>query len=212
VIFMDVQMPEMDGLEASRAIWREWPAEERPRIIAMTANVMAEDRQECLAAGMDDFIAKPIRVDELVAALRSSGPLTGRASPVAAPAPSEEATEPAPPGTVLDPAALERMREMAAGDVAFLEEVFQTFLADAPGMLAEMRQSLAQGDAATLRRAAHSLKSNSTDFGASALADLCRELEMMAKAGALDGAAGVLASIEAEWAGARAALEALLRG
>jgi PAS domain S-box-containing protein len=212
VIFMDVQMPEMDGLEASRAIWREWPAEQRPRLIAMTANVMAEDRQECLAAGMDDFIAKPIRVDDLVAALRGSQPLTGRASPVAAPAPDEGATEAAPPGTVLDPAALERMREMAGGDVAFLKEVFETFLADAPGMLAEMRQSLVQEDAATLRRVAHSLKSNSNDFGASALADLCRELEMMAKAGALDGAAEKLALIEAEWAQVRAALEAVQRG
>ena len=82
VILMDVQMPEMDGLEASRAIWAEWPAESRPRIVAMTANVMPEDRQECLAAGMDDFIAKPIRVDELVAALSRSR-LLGRNRPEA---------------------------------------------------------------------------------------------------------------------------------
>jgi PAS domain S-box-containing protein len=80
VVLMDVQMPEMDGLEASRAIQEEWPAESRPRIIAMTADVMAEARQECLAAGMSDFVAKPIRVNELVAALRASQPLTGRAS------------------------------------------------------------------------------------------------------------------------------------
>jgi CheY-like chemotaxis protein len=76
VILMDVQMPEMDGLEASRTIWSEWSAGSRPRIIAMTANVLSEDRQECLAAGMDDFIAKPIRVDELVAALSRSRPLS----------------------------------------------------------------------------------------------------------------------------------------
>ncbi|RPJ25219.1 MAG: response regulator, partial [Planctomycetaceae bacterium] len=72
LVLMDVQMPEMDGLEASRTIGSEWPAGQRPRIIAMTANVLPEDRQECFAAGMDDFIAKPIRVDELLAALARS--------------------------------------------------------------------------------------------------------------------------------------------
>jgi len=70
VVLMDVQMPEMDGLEATQAIHQEWPREQRPRIIAMTANVMKEDREECLAAGMDDYIGKPIRVEELVSILK----------------------------------------------------------------------------------------------------------------------------------------------
>jgi GAF domain-containing protein/CheY-like chemotaxis protein len=69
VILMDVQMPEMDGLEASRQITAKWPAGKRPRIIAMTANAMQGDREECLAAGMDDYVTKPIRVDALVEAL-----------------------------------------------------------------------------------------------------------------------------------------------
>jgi len=74
VVLMDVQMPEMDGLEASRRIVARWAAPERPRIVAMTANAMQGDREECLAAGMDDYITKPIRVDHLVEALRRVRP------------------------------------------------------------------------------------------------------------------------------------------
>jgi len=71
VILMDVQMPEMDGLEASRQITAKWPSGKRPRIIAMTANAMQGDREECMAAGMDDYVTKPIRVDSLVEALNN---------------------------------------------------------------------------------------------------------------------------------------------
>jgi CheY-like chemotaxis protein len=70
VVLMDVQMPEMDGLEASRRITAKYPATRRPRIVAMTANAMQGDREECLAAGMDDYVTKPIRVDQLVEALQ----------------------------------------------------------------------------------------------------------------------------------------------
>src|SRR5262249_15047891 len=69
VVLMDVQMPELDGFEASREINQRWPGERRPRLVAMTANAMQGDRELCLAAGMDDYVAKPIRVDELIAAL-----------------------------------------------------------------------------------------------------------------------------------------------
>ena len=69
VVLMDVQMPEMDGFEASREINRRWPDVRRPRLVAMTANAMEGDRELCTAAGMDDYVAKPIRVEELVAAL-----------------------------------------------------------------------------------------------------------------------------------------------
>jgi CheY-like chemotaxis protein len=69
VILMDVQMPEMDGLEATRRIGARWPREQRPRIVAMTANAMQGDREMCLEAGMDDYVSKPIRVDELIEAL-----------------------------------------------------------------------------------------------------------------------------------------------
>jgi len=108
---------------------------------------------------------------------------------------------------ILDPAALENLREMAGGDTEFLVDLIDTFLADAPQMLADMRQALADGNAALLRRSAHSLKSNSAEFGATALSALCRELEELAKASALDGVSEKIAQAEAEYAKTQAALE-----
>ena len=76
VVLMDVQMPEMDGLEASRQINARWDQARRPRIIAMTANAMQGDRERCIAAGMDDYVSKPVRVDELVGALDRTAALS----------------------------------------------------------------------------------------------------------------------------------------
>ncbi len=74
LVLMDVQMPEMDGLEATRQICSRWQSAERPRIIAMTANAMQGDREMCLEAGMDDYLSKPIRVEELVGTLNRCNP------------------------------------------------------------------------------------------------------------------------------------------
>jgi CheY-like chemotaxis protein len=79
VVLMDVQMPEMDGLEASRRINAGFPDGQRPRIVAMTANAMQGDREMCIAAGMDDYLTKPIRVERLVEALANTPAREGRA-------------------------------------------------------------------------------------------------------------------------------------
>jgi PAS domain S-box-containing protein len=107
VVLMDVQMPDMDGLEATRVIGREFGDERRPRIVAMTANAMKEDRDECFAAGMDDFITKPIQLTELVAALnrcqaRDVAEMNERPSPAARPEDERPKTkdEPGPPSFV----------------------------------------------------------------------------------------------------------------
>jgi HPt (histidine-containing phosphotransfer) domain-containing protein len=210
-------MPEMDGLEATRAIWREWPGEQRPRIVAMTANAMQEDREECLAAGMDDFVSKPICVDELVRALAACQPLTETARPIiCAPMTNRSAATPAPSTAVpdvaaLNPAALDRLREMGGGDEMFVAELIGIFLADAPRMLAEMRRALELGDATTLRRVAHSLKSNSRDFGAEALAQVCLTMETLGKEGKLDGAMDKLTEAETEYGRVANALHRLRR-
>ena len=109
---------------------------------------------------------------------------------------------------ILDPAALENLREMVGGDDEFLAELIDTFFADAPQMLLDMRQALESGDVAVLHRAAHSLKSNSAEFGGMTLSNLCRDLEAIGKAGTLDGAAELVAQAEAEYEKVRVALEA----
>jgi CheY-like chemotaxis protein len=212
VVLMDVQMPEMDGLEATREVAREWPPEQRPRVVAMTAGALKEDRDQCLAAGMEDYVSKPIRVDELVRALSECRPevTEGRAcSPASEPAP--ECDETGQAGSVLDPVRLDTLLR-TVGDPSFLAELIGTFLEDAPTLLAKMRRAVEDGDAAALRLAAHSLKSNSADFGAKKLAEVCLGLEEMGRDESLDQAATELAMAEAEFPRVRQALAAARAG
>jgi PAS domain S-box-containing protein len=198
VVLMDVEMPVMDGLEASRRINQERSPGQRPRIIAMTANAMQGDRETCLAAGMDDYLSKPIRREELAAALARS-----EARAVSA-GDSPRANEVDDPG----PVDLEEL-EAAIGDPTFVHELISTFLNDGPGLVGELRSSLEQRDFEELRRAAHTLKSNGRTFGATGLAALSEELELSAQTGTLAGAVELVTRIEEEYARVAGALGAL---
>ncbi len=195
-VLMDVQMPEMDGLTAARTIGERWPAEERPRLVALTANAMRGDREACLAAGMDDYISKPIRVEELVGALERC---RRRAAEPAAPGARVET----PKAAKLDSKALDRLRATVGAD--FVRQLLGAFLEEAPATLATLEQSLKEGDAPTCARAAHTLKSNSANFGALALSCLCREFEELVRQGNLEGAAARREQLEAEYVRTRAA-------
>jgi signal transduction histidine kinase/DNA-binding response OmpR family regulator/HPt (histidine-containing phosphotransfer) domain-containing protein len=196
VILMDVQMPEMDGLEATRQIIKRW-GDERPRIVAMTADAMQGDRERCLEAGMDEYLTKPIRTAELVGALqRASTRAKGEATSISD---ASDVTE-APSGPVVDPDALTRLVESMGGDPGFVAELLDEFALDSPRMLGEAKAALVTGDADVVRRAAHTLKSNASTFGAVTLASLCAELEMNAKDGVLTAGPELLARIESEYA------------
>jgi CheY-like chemotaxis protein len=185
VVLMDVQMPELDGLDASRRICEQWPPERRPHIVAMTANALPEDREACFAAGMNDYVAKPIRADELAAALKRARPLRDGDAGM-------EATD-----VNLDADALQNLRDLGGDD--FLGEVVDVFLTDAPELIVTLRRSLEHRDGEELRRAAHTLKSNSATLGAEAFAELCRTVEQQAKTGHLDGLSELVDRIEQEY-------------
>jgi len=189
LLLSDVQMPEMDGLEATRQILQRWPAGERPWIIAMTAEAMSGDRERCLAAGMNDYVAKPIRVDELVAAIKRT--------PRRASGSSTRVADPSPDG-LIDEAVLARLADGTGGDEGFVSELIEQFVADAPRLVAAARAGLDAGDAGVVRRAAHTLKSNAATFGAHALAWRSRELEDAAKRGALEGASEQVDAVGSE--------------
>jgi CheY-like chemotaxis protein len=201
VVLMDGQMPEMDGEEATRQIRRDLPAAQQPQIIAMTANAMKGDRERYLATGMDDYVSKPIRLEELVRALSACQPLSCGSNPTpAAPQLESGATEEPVAGTTcIDPAVLASFVEMIGeGGEELAREITSMYIRDVPRLIQEMEQAVAEKDAELLRRAAHTLKGNSNQVGAVQLAALSLDLEQVAKTGSVDGA-GLLDQIRKEF-------------
>jgi CheY-like chemotaxis protein/HPt (histidine-containing phosphotransfer) domain-containing protein len=220
VVLMDVQMPTMDGLEATRRIHQRWPEGRRPHIIAATASAMPEEREACLAAGMDDYLSKPIRVDELAAALRRCRPHIAPQPPALASGSGEVAQVPPerePQGQpaiagVLHPLGLERLMETIGGDRSLLTALVDTFLSDAPRLVEAARRGFEHGQTDEIRRAAHTLKSNGATFGATSFSELSRQLEALARSGILEGSDELIARIDAEYERVRIALETVREG
>ncbi len=188
VVLMDVQMPEMDGLEATAAI-RAWEAGSGRRvpIIAMTAHAMKGDRERCLAAGMDDYVSKPIQSHELFRALGAVA--AGNATPQA---------------VVNDPPVAERLIDAAplraevGGDDAVVRDLARLCLEECPRLLAAIRAAIARGDARALQTSAHGLKGSVLNFRAHAVADAAWQLERLGRDGALAGADGAYQELERE--------------
>jgi CheY-like chemotaxis protein/nitrogen-specific signal transduction histidine kinase/HPt (histidine-containing phosphotransfer) domain-containing protein len=191
-VLMDCQMPRCDGYSATLEIRKRdgqlatgapRPGRTRVPIIAMTANAGPGARERCLAAGMDDYIAKPVSAESLVSVLRR----WVRGAPVATGATATAAVPvlPRPPAATVDLGMLRQMRaSQAAGDPDIVAEVIALFLQDAPLRLAAVRDAVAAGDLPSAARAAHTLKGSAGHLGARTLSALCAHFEDKVRAGA----------------------------
>src|SRR5581483_1116924 len=179
-VLMDCQMPGMDGYEATAEIRKAEGNGEGVPIIAMTAAAMEGDRERALAAGMNDYVTKPVDGAALDAALaRWVVPMDGAAT--------SDADD---DGAVVDRKPLSTLAQLDAdGTEGLLASLVEMFGAEAPKRLAAMREQLAAGDANGLQETAHTLKGTSATLGAVVVADVSRELEMLARSGALAGGA-----------------------
>jgi two-component system, sensor histidine kinase and response regulator len=174
IVLMDCQMPELDGYEATRLIRSEEHKHQKQRlyIVAMTANALAGDREECLRSGMDDYISKPVRMEELVGAIERGLKALDDACHADA--------------DILDKSLLESVRDLRApGEPDPLAELIDLFLSDTPPRIARILDAFKAGDPAELERAAHSLKGSSSNLGAKCLANACTEIVNIARDGKL---------------------------
>ena len=201
LVLMDVQMPGMDGLEATAIIReREKRTGSHIPIIALTAHAMKGDRDVCVGAGMDGYVSKPLKAEELLAAMDSAtATATGPAG----------AARPSASGPVLD-----ERRALASvdGDVGLLAEVAGLFVEECPRFMARIAGAMGERDAHELERAAHALKGSASNFGAYPVVEIASRLEMMGKEGDLAGGAEVLAALEQELPRLKGALEDLAPG
>jgi two-component system, sensor histidine kinase and response regulator len=207
-VLMDVQMPEMDGYEATAEIRRREESEDRrTSIIAMTANAMQGDREKALEAGMDDYVSKPVQVKELDEVLErwllqdeakvepnSSAPEAGNGT--------------AAPNGSIDHSVLEGLRELQEkGEPDVLKELVELFLEDVPPQLKALREAEKREDAMSVERIAHTLKGSSGNLGAVRMEAICAELEELGRSGDVDSAPALISRLETELGRVRAVLE-----
>ncbi|MEW6182085.1 MAG: response regulator [Bacillota bacterium] len=205
MILMDCQMPEMDGFEAARAIREAEPAlGRRIPIIALTAHVTKGCREQCLSAGMDDYISKPISLDELRETLTRWLPARGVPQKTAT-AGSASAVE-----TVTAAVDFERLEELCSLDAGsesnILSELINIYLSDTPPRLAALWEAVAKKDARVIEVLADALRSSSGNMGAYGLAAMCADFEQMSQVEDAAGIAEKVAEIDDEYARVRSDL------
>ena len=194
VVLMDCQMPVMDGYQATAAIRaREAGGGKRLPIVALTANAMEGDRDQCLAAGMDDYLAKPYSLTQLQQVLgRWLQPEKGEVVAAAEPA-MVDTPAAAVPTAAINMKLLNQLRELdPSGGLGLARKILRIYLDSAGDLVGQIEQAIATGDAEALRRAAHSLKSSSANVGAETLSGLFKQLEELGREGKLDEASSVV--------------------
>jgi PAS domain S-box-containing protein len=207
LILMDCHMPEMDGFEATREIRgreRTFTGKRVP-IVALTANAMAQDREECLNAGMDDHLSKPFSMQTLQDMLDRWIPAASAPATAAQPAPRSHAKA----GDVLDRQVLEQLSKVRTnGKPELLARVINLYLAESPKLVQKLKQAAGASDARAIARSAHSLKSSSANVGAKVLSGYCADIEASARRADTEEARKILAKIETEHGSVQSALTA----
>jgi CheY-like chemotaxis protein len=203
VVLMDVQMPELDGFEAT-AVLREQEKSVGGHlpVVAMTAHAMKGDRERCLAAGMDDYVSKPLQAKELIRVVEGmASPATVEETAEREEAGAEEDGSDAP---AFEP---ETALEQTQDDRELLMEIIDLFLDELPRLTTLLRDALARRDSHALERAAHKLKGSVASFGARRAYDAALRLEVIGREDRLADADAALAELEGETARLRTALE-----
>jgi CheY-like chemotaxis protein len=208
LIFMDIQMPEMDGLEATKRIRaQERETGRRVPIIAMTAQAVKGMRERCLSVGMDDYLVKPVRAREIYDKIESLFAGREMMAPVSPPAPVAAAPSAAPmsPSSVAVPRATassaidwDSAIAVVDGDRELLGEIVAAFLIEGPSLVEQIRHALADADTAELRRGAHTLKGALRTLGIESAAELASELEEIGRQGDLAPALALMARLESQ--------------
>jgi CheY-like chemotaxis protein/HPt (histidine-containing phosphotransfer) domain-containing protein len=200
-VLMDCQLPGLDGYQATAEIRRREGSGRRTPIIAMTAAALPGDRERCLAAGMDDYIAKPVLVGDVQEAL--SRWLRGEATV------PQSSTSAEPARDVLDPDRLAELGQLDSADngAGFLGMLVDCFLTKVPADLACLHAAVERGDATAIYHVAHRLKGAAATLGSPGMVDVCQELEALASTGGLAPARELLGCLEQEFGRVTSALD-----
>lgn len=190
IIFMDIQMPEMDGIVATQEINKRWPQNSRPKIIAMTANAMQSDKEDCLKAGMDDYISKPIKIEELQAMLKKHGASLQRMPSLSSNIIKE----------TIDYNLLQNLLSLQNEDDSdFVKEVIKSYIQDTIKKFDQLWAAVEVQDTDNIIYLAHSLRGSSSSLGANKMAFLCERLEKIGSIGSIDGAKNIINILEEEF-------------
>jgi CheY-like chemotaxis protein len=175
MIFMDIQMPELDGFETTRHLLRTLGKENAPVIIAMTAFALEGDKEKCIEAGMTDYISKPFVIDEILKVVTTYG--KGKAERKFTGRSAEQQSD-----DLINVNAIQRLKELNEKvDPDFFKVVINMFLQQSPHLIEEIKHYFDEGQYEKMGQSAHKLKGSSLNLGASNLAELCKQIEVKAR-------------------------------
>jgi PAS domain S-box-containing protein len=204
LIFMDIQMPELDGYDTTRIILEEYRGKQRPVIVAMTANVMMGDKEQCLEVGMDDYVPKPISLDNIRRVIERWGGEIHARPPQAPPV---QAALP-----IMDPSKLQELAVLEEEDqTSFVRELIEMFLRDSTKLYEQLIAAIGRGDSETIQFMAHKLRGTCLNLGLEALAHHCGSIEQDIKQGAPGAVAAKKEYLELLFAESTAALTSTLQ-